>query len=139
MDCPSCGAANPEGRKFCGDCGTPLPLAPRARPKIRPVRSSRYSMTWRELLIRVVRMTAPPVDSRIRWLGNEGSVQGRHRPPAICVAATYQPGCQILSARRGRYLATTCTGLHYAHALRPKYFPHLHSNLFPVVEKGGEP
>jgi class 3 adenylate cyclase len=25
MDCPSCGAANPEGKKFCGDCGTPLP------------------------------------------------------------------------------------------------------------------
>src|SRR5262249_17154718 len=26
MECPSCGAANPEGKKFCGDCGTPLPL-----------------------------------------------------------------------------------------------------------------
>src|SRR5215472_11339790 len=26
MECPSCGATNPEGKKFCGDCGTPLPL-----------------------------------------------------------------------------------------------------------------
>ena len=24
MECPSCGAANLEGKKFCGDCGTPL-------------------------------------------------------------------------------------------------------------------
>src|SRR5215467_10387414 len=27
MECPSCGAANLEGKKFCGDCGTPLPLS----------------------------------------------------------------------------------------------------------------
>src|SRR5690242_11652377 len=26
MDCPSCGSANPAGKRFCGDCGTPLPL-----------------------------------------------------------------------------------------------------------------
>ncbi|HEX3501725.1 MAG TPA: AAA family ATPase, partial [Stellaceae bacterium] len=26
MDCPSCGGANPEGKKFCGDCGAPLPV-----------------------------------------------------------------------------------------------------------------
>jgi class 3 adenylate cyclase len=26
MKCPSCGAANLEGKKFCGDCGTPLPV-----------------------------------------------------------------------------------------------------------------
>src|SRR5215472_17883119 len=26
MECPSCGAANLEGKKFCGDCGTALPL-----------------------------------------------------------------------------------------------------------------
>src|SRR5215475_9000894 len=26
MECPSCGAANPDGKKFCGDCGTPLPM-----------------------------------------------------------------------------------------------------------------
>src|SRR5262247_1534914 len=26
MECPSCGAANLDGKKFCGDCGTPLPL-----------------------------------------------------------------------------------------------------------------
>src|SRR5262249_15202373 len=25
MECPSCGAVNPDGKKFCGDCGTPLP------------------------------------------------------------------------------------------------------------------
>jgi class 3 adenylate cyclase/predicted ATPase len=26
MECPSCGAANLDGKKFCGDCGTPLPV-----------------------------------------------------------------------------------------------------------------
>jgi class 3 adenylate cyclase/predicted ATPase/DNA polymerase III delta prime subunit len=26
MKCPSCGAANPGGKKFCGDCGAPLPV-----------------------------------------------------------------------------------------------------------------
>jgi predicted amidophosphoribosyltransferase len=26
MECPSCGAANLEGKNFCGDCGTPLPV-----------------------------------------------------------------------------------------------------------------
>jgi class 3 adenylate cyclase/predicted ATPase len=26
MDCPSCGNANPDGKKFCGDCGVPLPM-----------------------------------------------------------------------------------------------------------------
>jgi len=24
MKCPNCGAENPEGKKFCGDCGSPL-------------------------------------------------------------------------------------------------------------------
>src|SRR5713226_5006019 len=27
MLCPSCGTENPEGKKFCGDCGTPLALS----------------------------------------------------------------------------------------------------------------
>src|SRR5215467_4367784 len=26
MECPSCGAANPDGKKFCGDCGKLLPM-----------------------------------------------------------------------------------------------------------------
>src|SRR5215469_11402409 len=26
MKCLSCGAANPDGKKFCGKCGTPLPV-----------------------------------------------------------------------------------------------------------------
>src|SRR5215475_11542621 len=26
MECPSCGTANLDGKKFCGDCGTPLPM-----------------------------------------------------------------------------------------------------------------
>jgi predicted nucleic acid-binding Zn ribbon protein len=28
MKCPICGAENPEGKKFCGDCGKPLAVAP---------------------------------------------------------------------------------------------------------------
>jgi Double zinc ribbon/Adenylate and Guanylate cyclase catalytic domain len=26
MNCPRCGEANPDGTRFCGDCGQPLPL-----------------------------------------------------------------------------------------------------------------
>jgi uncharacterized membrane protein YvbJ len=26
MECPSCGAINPNGRRFCGQCGAALPL-----------------------------------------------------------------------------------------------------------------
>jgi class 3 adenylate cyclase/predicted ATPase len=26
MDCPSCGAINPDGKRFCGDCGAALPF-----------------------------------------------------------------------------------------------------------------
>lgn len=39
-----------------------------------------------------------PVDSTIPLAKTRRSVQGRHRPPTICVAGTYQTGCQILSA-----------------------------------------
>ncbi len=28
MRCSSCGAENPESKKFCGDCGKPLPSHP---------------------------------------------------------------------------------------------------------------
>ena len=28
MQCASCGAQNPEGKKFCGECGAPLRPAP---------------------------------------------------------------------------------------------------------------
>ena len=27
MECPSCGSANPAGKKFCGDCGASLPVS----------------------------------------------------------------------------------------------------------------
>ena len=30
MNCPSCGGANPEDKRFCGDCGAPLPVRCRA-------------------------------------------------------------------------------------------------------------
>ena len=29
MECPSCGVANLEDKKFCRDCGKPLPLSVR--------------------------------------------------------------------------------------------------------------
>jgi len=29
MKCPACHSANPETVKFCGECGTPLPLPQR--------------------------------------------------------------------------------------------------------------
>src|SRR5579885_2177410 len=28
LSCPACGAANPPGKRFCGDCGTPLASGP---------------------------------------------------------------------------------------------------------------
>jgi predicted ATPase/class 3 adenylate cyclase len=27
MNCPACGSISPEGKRFCGDCGTPLPIS----------------------------------------------------------------------------------------------------------------
>ncbi len=27
MECPSCGSANPAGKRFCGDCGASLPVS----------------------------------------------------------------------------------------------------------------
>src|SRR3979490_1133882 len=30
MECPSCGSANQDGSRFCGDCGSPLPQCCRA-------------------------------------------------------------------------------------------------------------
>ncbi|WP_052763780.1 adenylate/guanylate cyclase domain-containing protein [Microvirga massiliensis] len=36
MDCPSCGSANPEGKKFCGDCGAALTLAGGAQESATP-------------------------------------------------------------------------------------------------------
>src|ERR1700759_5500826 len=41
--CPACGAENPPGKSFCGDCGAPLeaePLAP-AAPREAPVAERR--------------------------------------------------------------------------------------------------
>ena len=30
MECPSCGSANQDGHRFCGNCGAPLPPVPAA-------------------------------------------------------------------------------------------------------------
>ena len=38
--CPSCAHENPEGQRFCGDCGTPLDAAP-----TRPVAEERKVVT----------------------------------------------------------------------------------------------
>jgi len=35
LKCPSCGAGNPEGKMFCGDCGTSLPQPP--PPPVQPM------------------------------------------------------------------------------------------------------
>ena len=47
MRCPSCGFENPEGMKFCGDCGAPLSVpaqalspAPVLPPSREPLRST---------------------------------------------------------------------------------------------------
>ena len=34
VDCPSCGAANPPGQKFCGECGSQLDVAAEPAPTI---------------------------------------------------------------------------------------------------------
>jgi len=36
LKCPNCGASNPEGKKFCGDCGTMIPEPP-PPPPVQPV------------------------------------------------------------------------------------------------------
>ncbi len=34
MRCDSCGSTNPEGMKFCGNCGKPLQMAPQPPPPV---------------------------------------------------------------------------------------------------------
>ncbi len=36
MLCPSCGFDNPEGMKFCGECGVPIGVETHPRPAPRP-------------------------------------------------------------------------------------------------------
>jgi len=38
LECPKCHKAFPAGSKFCGFCGTPLPVAPQATPPQQPPR-----------------------------------------------------------------------------------------------------
>src|SRR5438067_2556385 len=39
--CPTCGAENPPGKRFCGDCGTELEVAPAPAPREAPVSERR--------------------------------------------------------------------------------------------------
>jgi hypothetical protein len=34
VKCPKCQFDNPETQKFCGDCGTPLPLPQQTSPEV---------------------------------------------------------------------------------------------------------
>ena len=36
--CGSCGGANPDGFRFCGSCGSPLPVSADAAPRARRAR-----------------------------------------------------------------------------------------------------
>jgi class 3 adenylate cyclase/tetratricopeptide (TPR) repeat protein len=40
LDCPSCGAANAPGQKFCGECGSQLDVAATPAPPVAPVAPS---------------------------------------------------------------------------------------------------
>jgi len=58
MKCPTCGKENPEGQKFCGDCGSVVPLPP---PPVQPTTSvpiqpkkSWSGSNWKPLTIAVV-------------------------------------------------------------------------------------
>src|SRR6266536_3049428 len=76
-----------------------------------------------------VLLVLAPLASFSRWWGPE---HGRTIPLA---GAARRAAC---SAGTPRCLSPH--GLHYARALRPRYFRHLHSNPFkesPFVDKGG--
>lgn len=47
MKCPNCGAENPEGKMFCGDCGTGLPQPP-PPPPVQPMQPvyARPTPSW---------------------------------------------------------------------------------------------
>src|SRR5688500_2595998 len=63
MDCPSCGSANPAGKRFCGNCGAPLlstdprapvaasPMPPTAAPQSSPSAPSAASAERRQLTV----------------------------------------------------------------------------------------
>jgi len=81
MDRPSCGAANPEGKKFCGDW---VRYCVGGGRLVHAVRSSRASC-WFALC-------EWPLPGKLNDLlaMKRRSVQAR--PPAICVADMYQTG-----------------------------------------------
>jgi hypothetical protein len=55
MKCPSCGAENPEGKIFCGDCGTGLPQPPPPVQPMQPMpiqpRQSWFKLNSKSLLV----------------------------------------------------------------------------------------
>jgi hypothetical protein len=60
MKCPNCGTENPEGKKFCGDCGAMIPQPP-PPPPVEPMqptavqpKQSRLSSNWRGLTALIV-------------------------------------------------------------------------------------
>ena len=72
MDCPSYGNANPDGKKFCGDCGAPLPMRCTGRGAENPPGKKFCGDCGAELMIGActaraeVVSTAPPAPSAER-------------------------------------------------------------------------
>jgi len=57
MKCPTCGKENPEGQKFCGDCGSIIPVPPPAEPMQPtpiPTKQSWLSSSWKVLVAVIV-------------------------------------------------------------------------------------
>jgi hypothetical protein len=58
MKCPNCGTENPEGKRFCGDCGTilppPTPPVQPAQPTPTLAKQSWLASNWKVLAVVVV-------------------------------------------------------------------------------------
>ena len=57
MKCPVCGTENPEGKKFCGDCGAMIPLPPPVQPVQPapiPAKHNWFASNWKALTAIVI-------------------------------------------------------------------------------------
>lgn len=78
MDCPGCGNANPEGKRFCGDCGAPLLLACAACGAANPP-GKKFCGDCGAALTDVARAPAAATASRPTSLSSETVAQAERR------------------------------------------------------------
>jgi Double zinc ribbon len=98
MECPSCGSANQDGHRFCGNCGAPLPPCCGVCGRENPIGNSYCGYCGYCGLLRLLRLLRRSFDQCRR---SSGTIISRRY--------AYQAG------------ATRCrTSVSHCHVLRPR-------------------